>query len=159
MGVWPGTLTAEPETSAEGVIAEMLAGVRKIEQVPFDSHFFDDLGAGRAVWPNSARGCGRARAWPVMSMKDIYANPTLRAWRRRWDSEARPSEPGAIATLIQRGIRSWPSRRAQRLAPGSTSCAGRCNCCPSSCTPGRSRGRRQGVQVDIGPPRATRRST
>ena len=83
MGSLAGTLTAEPATSAEAVLAEMLADVMKIEQVPFDSHFFDDLGADSLVM---AKFCARVRkrdGLPVMSMKDIYANPSIRAWRRR----------------------------------------------------------------------------
>ena len=79
MGSLAGTLTAEPATSAEAVLAEMLADVMKIEQVPFDSHFFDDLGADSLVM---AKFCARVRkreGLPVMSMKDIYANPTIRS--------------------------------------------------------------------------------
>ena len=64
MGSMAGTLTAEPETSSEGILAEMLADVMKIEQVPFDSHFFDDLAPTRWSWPSSARGCGSATACP-----------------------------------------------------------------------------------------------
>ena len=37
MGSLAGTLTAEPATSAEDILAEMLADVMKIEQVPVDS--------------------------------------------------------------------------------------------------------------------------
>ena len=36
----------------------MLAGVMKIEQVPVDSHFFDDLGADSLVM---AKFCARVR--------------------------------------------------------------------------------------------------
>jgi Cysteine synthase len=41
-----------------GNLAEMLADVMKIEQVPFDSHFFDDLGADSLVM---AKFCARVR--------------------------------------------------------------------------------------------------
>jgi hypothetical protein len=49
MGNLGGTLTAERATSAEEVLAEMLAGVMKIEQVPVHGHFFADLGADSLV--------------------------------------------------------------------------------------------------------------
>ena len=78
MGSMAGTLTAEPATSSEGILAEMLAGVMKTEHVPVDSHFFDDLGADSLVM---AKFCARVRkrdGLPVMSMKDIYANPTIK---------------------------------------------------------------------------------
>ena len=58
MGNLAGTITAEPATSAEGILAEMLADVMKIEQVPVDSHFFDDLGADSLVM---AKFCARVR--------------------------------------------------------------------------------------------------
>ena len=58
MGSLAGTLTAEPATSAEGALAEVLAGVMKIEQVPSDSHFFDDLGADSLVM---AKFCARVQ--------------------------------------------------------------------------------------------------
>ena len=79
MGSMAGTLTAEPETSSEGVLAEMLAGVMKIEQVPFDSHFFDDLGADSLVMAKFCARVRKAEGLPVMSMKDIYANPTIKS--------------------------------------------------------------------------------
>ena len=73
MGSLAGTITAEPATSAEGILAEMLADVMKTEQVPVDSHFFDDLGADSLVM---AKFCARVRKredLPSVSMKDIYA--------------------------------------------------------------------------------------
>ena len=58
MGNLAGTLTAEPTTGAVGMLAEMLADVMKVEQVPVDSHFFDELGADSLVM---AKFCARAR--------------------------------------------------------------------------------------------------
>jgi len=103
MGNLAGTLTAEPATSSEGILAGMLADVMKAEQVPVDSHFFDDLGADSLVM---AKFCARVRkhdGLPVMSMKDIYANPTIRSLAEAFgiaDAEAQ-MDLDAIATLIQ----------------------------------------------------------
>ena len=103
MGSLAGTLTAEPATSAEGTLAEMLAGVMKIEQVPFDSHFFDDLGADSLVM---AKFCARVRkrdGLPVMSMQDIYAHPSIRRLAQAFGIAEAEAEFNldAIATLIQ----------------------------------------------------------
>ena len=103
MGSMAGTLTAEPATSSEGILAEMLAGVMKIEQVPFDSHFFDDLGADSLVM---AKFCARVRkreGLPVMSMKDIYANPTIKSLAEAFGIAEAEAEVNldAVATLIQ----------------------------------------------------------
>jgi non-ribosomal peptide synthetase-like protein len=103
MGSLAGTLTAEPATSAEAVLAEMLADVMKIEQVPLRSHFFDDLGADSLVM---AKFCARVRkrdGLPVMSMQDIYAHPSIRRLAQAFgiaDAEAK-MDLDAIATLIQ----------------------------------------------------------
>ncbi|WP_443065075.1 Pls/PosA family non-ribosomal peptide synthetase [Streptomyces sp. NBC_00576] len=63
----------------EGILAEVLAGVVKTDQVPLDSHFFDDLGANSLVM---AHFCARVRKredLPSVSMKDVYGNPTIRS--------------------------------------------------------------------------------
>jgi non-ribosomal peptide synthetase-like protein len=98
-----GTLTAEPETSSEGILAEMLAGVMKTEQVPVDSHFFDDLGADSLVM---AKFCARVRkreGLPRVSMKDIYAHPTIRSLAESLGIAEAEAEVNldAVATLIQ----------------------------------------------------------
>ena len=103
MGSLAGTITAEPATSAEGMLAEMLADVMKVEQVPVDSHFFDDLGADSLVM---AKFCARVRKredLPSVSMKDIYAHPTIRSLAESFaDAEAEAEvNLDAIATLIQ----------------------------------------------------------
>ncbi|MER5907012.1 Pls/PosA family non-ribosomal peptide synthetase [Streptomyces mirabilis] len=62
----------------EHALAEVLAEVVCIEQVPVDSHFFDDLGADSLVM---AHFCARLRKradLPSVSMKEIYQHPTVR---------------------------------------------------------------------------------
>ena len=120
MGSMAGTLTAEPETSSEGILAEMLADVMKIEQVPFDSHFFDDLGADSLVM---AKFCARVRkrdGLPVMSMQDIYAHPSIRRLAQAFGIAEAEAEFNldAIATLIQ--PRDPILARAAAPAPAST---------------------------------------
>lgn len=63
----------------ESVLAEVLADVAKVEQVPPDSHFFDDLCANSLVM---AHFCARVRKrddLPSVSMRDVYGNPTIRS--------------------------------------------------------------------------------
>jgi non-ribosomal peptide synthetase-like protein len=120
MGNLAGTLTAEPTTSAEGILAEMLAGVMKAEQVPVDSHFFDDLGADSLVM---AKFCARVRkreGLPKVSMKDIYAHPTIRSLAESLGIAEAEAEVNldAIATLIQ--PRDPILARSAAPAPAST---------------------------------------
>ncbi|MFJ8929043.1 Pls/PosA family non-ribosomal peptide synthetase [Streptomyces sp. NPDC102364] len=63
----------------EHVLAEVLAGVVRVEHVPPDSHFFDDLCANSLVM---AHFCARVRKredLPSVSMRDVYGNPTIRS--------------------------------------------------------------------------------
>ncbi|MEV4917406.1 Pls/PosA family non-ribosomal peptide synthetase [Streptomyces tirandamycinicus] len=65
--------------STETLLAEVLAGVLRTEQVPADSHFFTDLGADSMIM---AQFCARVRKrddLPTVSMKDVYQHPTLQS--------------------------------------------------------------------------------
>ncbi|MBA4864612.1 peptide synthetase [Streptomyces sp. PSKA54] len=68
-----------PQTDTEREFAALLAGVVRVERVPVDSHFFDDLCANSLVM---AQFCARVRKradLPSVSMKDIYHHPTVRS--------------------------------------------------------------------------------
>jgi hypothetical protein len=73
MGSLAGIITAEPATSIEGILAGMLADVMKAEQVPVDSHFFDELGADSLVMDKfcapsrTSTRIRRSGAWPSRS--------------------------------------------------------------------------------------------
>ena len=71
-------MTAVIETGVEASFADLLAGVLRMEHVPVDSDFFNDLGADSLLM---AQFCARVRKrsdLPAVSMKDVYANPTIR---------------------------------------------------------------------------------
>lgn len=78
------TTTVEPRrrtapSPVAAIYAELLSGVLHVDEVPIDSHFFDDLGADSLVM---AQFCARVRKrgnLPSVSMKDIYAHPTISA--------------------------------------------------------------------------------
>src|SRR5438128_7157587 len=66
-------------TSLESIFAEVLADVLRVDRVSVDSHFFDELGADSLVM---AHFCARVRKrgnLPQVSMKDVYAHPTIRS--------------------------------------------------------------------------------
>jgi acyl carrier protein len=72
-------LTVAPASGTETIFAEVLADIVGVERVSVDSHFFDDLGADSLVM---AQFCARVRKrgdLPPVSMKDIYAQPTIRS--------------------------------------------------------------------------------
>src|SRR6266566_1635460 len=85
-------------TGAESIFAEVLAGVLRIDRVSVDSHFFDELGADSLVM---AHFCARVRkrgGLPPVSMKDIYAHPTIRSLAEALAGAARASaKPPAAA--------------------------------------------------------------
>ncbi|MDX3097028.1 phosphopantetheine-binding protein [Streptomyces sp. ME19-03-3] len=70
---------APAATAHERVIAEVLAPVVQVDQVPLDDNFFTDLGADSMVM---ARFCARLRKRqdvPSVSIKDVYRHPTVRS--------------------------------------------------------------------------------
>ena len=61
----------------ERILADVLADVLQVEQVPLDGHFFDDLGADSLVM---AQFCARLRKradLPKVSIKDVYRHSTI----------------------------------------------------------------------------------
>ncbi len=106
------TALAEPApTPIESNLAQVLADIMRIEQVPVDNHFFDDLGADSMVM---ARFCARVRKnadLPTVSMKDIYQYPTVRslaaAFAKPVSAPAESSVPPSVevATHAARGER------------------------------------------------------
>ncbi|HSX99311.1 MAG TPA: acyl carrier protein, partial [Streptomyces sp.] len=68
--------TTESNTATEQLLAELLADVARVEHVPADSHFFDDLGANSLTM---AHFCARVRKHPELpsvSIRDVYGHPT-----------------------------------------------------------------------------------
>ncbi|MEU4097090.1 Pls/PosA family non-ribosomal peptide synthetase [Streptomyces sp. NPDC026673] len=63
----------------EEALAEVLAGVVRVDRVPADADFFHDLGADSLLM---AQFCARVRKrpeLPAVSMKDVYRYPTVAA--------------------------------------------------------------------------------
>ena len=74
-----GAASAEPGTATEKLLADVLAGVLKVESVSVDSHFFSELGADSLTM---AQFCARVRkrsGLPTVSIKDVYQYPTIAA--------------------------------------------------------------------------------
>ncbi|EME52478.1 non-ribosomal peptide synthetase [Amycolatopsis decaplanina DSM 44594] len=88
-------------TGTEGILAEVLAGVVRVERVSVDSHFFDDLGADSMVM---AQFCARVRKHadlPSVSIKDIYQHPTIRSLAAALaPSSDTPVEPAQAAIEV-----------------------------------------------------------
>jgi non-ribosomal peptide synthetase-like protein len=71
--------TVAPPGPPEAAFAEVLAEVLRVDHVPVDRHFFDEIGADSLVM---AHFCARVRKrgdLPSVSMKDVYAHPTIRS--------------------------------------------------------------------------------
>ena len=70
-------VTTPAALNAAEAFGDVLAGLLGVAEVPADSHFFDDLGANSLMM---AHFCARVRKredLPSVSIKDIYAHPTL----------------------------------------------------------------------------------
>lgn len=95
----PHPLTS-PTTRTEAILAEVLADVLNVEPVSVDGDFFDELGADSLVM---ARFCARVRKrgdLPSISMKEVYAHPTVRRLAAALVERATiPAEPRAAAPV------------------------------------------------------------
>src|SRR6266496_784396 len=87
-------------TGVESIFAEVLAGVLRVDRVSVDSHFFEELGADSLVM---AHFCARVRKrgdLPSISMKDVYAHPTIRSLAAALaDAAPRPAQPPVSAAI------------------------------------------------------------
>ena len=147
-------------TATERILADLLADLLRIERVPADAHFFDDLGADSM---RMAHFCARVRKrvdLPSVSIKDVYRHPTIgelaaalapsrprpRGRRRR----RRPIDDRRRARRRIRPLRraaaprrssatSLAARSSPRGSSGSPPAPG---CSTSTCALGRSRRRR-----------------
>lgn len=90
---------AKTTAQAEEILAEALAELLQIDQVPTDGDFFDDLGADSMVM---ARFCARVRKrpdLPSVSMKDIYENSTISSLATAV-AQAAPEPVAPVATSM-----------------------------------------------------------
>jgi non-ribosomal peptide synthetase-like protein len=132
----PGEITTvAPVDGTAHVLAEVLAGVVKTDQVPLDSHFFDDLGANSLLM---AQFCARVRKrddLPQVSMRDIYGHPTIRALATALaevpdagPAPARPAEPppppGSTARYVRCGILQFLTFAAYCFGAGTATAEG-----------------------------------
>ena len=109
-----------PTTDTERNLAEVLAGVVRVEQVSVDSHFFEDLGANSMVM---AQFCARVRKradLPSVSMKDVYQHPTIRSLATALaDAAPTPSVASSVPASTEVGTDAAPTPVASSI-PAST---------------------------------------
>ena len=90
-------------TGVEAAFADVLAEVLRVERVSVDSHFFDDLGADSLVM---AHFCARVRKrgnLPSVSMKDVYAHPTIRSLAAALADVARSPAKSSVVAARESG--------------------------------------------------------
>ncbi|MEU9235550.1 Pls/PosA family non-ribosomal peptide synthetase [Streptomyces subrutilus] len=106
-----------PAAETARLLAEVLAQVVGVEQVPGDSDFFADLGVDSLVM---AGFCARTRKrpdLPPVSMKDIYRHPTINALAAAL-TQAAPATPALpVAPTAPAASAPVPGRPAVHPAP------------------------------------------
>src|SRR5881296_2346335 len=93
--------SAPATNGVESTFAEVLAEVMRVDRVSVDSHFFDELGADSLVM---AHFCARVRKrgnLPSVSMKDVYAHPTIRSLAAAVADVAPSSAKSSVAAAIE----------------------------------------------------------
>src|SRR5688572_28310717 len=86
-------------TGTESILAGVLADVLRVDRVAVDSHFFEELGADSLAM---AHFCARLRKrgdLPPISMKDVYAHPTIRSLADALDVAHASAKPPAAKVL------------------------------------------------------------
>jgi non-ribosomal peptide synthetase-like protein len=118
-----GVLLEAPATVTEDAFAEVLAGVLSVDEVPVEDHFFDDLGADSMTM---AQFCARVRKrgdLPPVSMKEVYAHPSLRSLAEALTEEAEtadaadPAVPPPLAPPAHAGNGAAHAAPAGSAAP------------------------------------------
>ncbi|MFH8804834.1 Pls/PosA family non-ribosomal peptide synthetase [Streptomyces sp. NPDC017936] len=122
-------LTADPDqpvarnghpgrtAGTETILGEVLAGILRVEKVPAESHFFDELGADSLLM---AQFCARVRKRPELpsiSMKDVYRNPTIRSLTAALE-ETSPA-PAEIPPVLPPAETAEPASAVQRFVCGT----------------------------------------
>ena len=95
----PSAAPAPAAASAAAGLAAVLAEVLDVAQVPVDANFFDDLGADSMVM---TRFCARLRKradLPTLSIKDVYARPTIAGLAETYAAAAQPASAASAAVL------------------------------------------------------------
>ena len=95
------TLSAGVTTGLERSFSDVLGDILDAGDVPVDAHFFDDLGADSMLM---ARFCARVRKradLPSVSMKDVYAHPTVRGLAGALGPQASPLEQPFAQVLAE----------------------------------------------------------
>ena len=85
---------------AEGIerdLAELLAGVLRVERVSADSHFFDDLAADSLLMARFNAAIRDRGDLPAVSMKDVYLHPTIRRLAAALPAGPAPGAAGGLA--------------------------------------------------------------
>jgi non-ribosomal peptide synthetase-like protein len=98
----PTTGPGSSSGTATGMAA-VLAEVLERDDVPVDSHFFDDLGADSMLM---ARFCARLRKQPelpTVSIKDVYRHTTITALAGAFGGTATAAVPEDAATAVAAG--------------------------------------------------------
>ncbi|WP_432042550.1 Pls/PosA family non-ribosomal peptide synthetase [Streptomyces cadmiisoli] len=91
------TDTHSATAGTESLLAEVLAGVLRVDRVPVEGHFFEDLGADSLLM---AQFCARVRKrgdLPAVSMKDVYRHSTIRSLAAAFTDSPPPPEPTSSA--------------------------------------------------------------
>ena len=113
------TLSAGVTTGLERPFSEVLGDILGAGDVPVDAHFFDDLGADSMLM---ARFCARVRKradLPSVSMKDVYAHPTVRGLAGALGPQASPLEQPFAQVLAEvLGVERGVGRRPLLRRPG-----------------------------------------
>ena len=119
-------------------MAAVLAEVLKVDIVPVDSHFFDDLGADSMLMAQFCAKLRKRPELPTVSIKDVYRHTTITALAAAFGGAATPAaREDAPAAATTRTRLPGPGHHAdvpqQAALLPLRAAADRCGSSPSRC--------------------------
>jgi non-ribosomal peptide synthetase-like protein len=98
----PAGEVAAAATDTERVLADALARTLGLDRVSVDSDFFADLGGNSLLMAQFSALVRKESGLPVLSMREIYSNPTVRKLAQiLGDAALVPSGPAPTGTVVR----------------------------------------------------------
>jgi acyl carrier protein len=111
---------AAPQPASRGAAAGMaavLADLLKIDIVPVDSHFFDDLGADSMLMAQFCAKLRKRPELPTVSIKDVYRHTTITSLAAAFGGAATPAaRKDALARPGQKPEPAFPDPATTRMS-------------------------------------------
>jgi non-ribosomal peptide synthetase-like protein len=113
-----------PATATERLLAGTICEVMRLEHVPADAHFFEELGANSLLMARALAALRERTGTAALSMADVYQHPTVRKLATMLDALApepagpAPERPAGADPGRATAVGRWPRRTSRYVMCG-----------------------------------------